>query len=280
MRGMTIKEFSNLCGCNPQTIRYYDRMNLLKPVKVDDWTGYRFYDERQALDFVKIKNLQTAGFTIDEIRQLLDADNEAIYEAFSKKIKEQEDKLNAMLEIQKSYQSELTEMAKTIEEVRVEVKKRMDDYNPSLEFGIGNATYDHVKGQVDDFFDSIIKNHDYNKLEYIDNDENSEEIEQDLLNDPNLVTCYEKHGWDAVKDFYGEFSDLNDSQEYMLLFELASDKSNWTGFANTILGMLILKNKDRKRKLDCKVGTSKDGDNHFWLLMRKNNEAGKRNGEI
>ena len=37
---MTIKEFSNLCGCNPQTIRYYDRMNLLKPVKVDDWTGF------------------------------------------------------------------------------------------------------------------------------------------------------------------------------------------------------------------------------------------------
>ncbi|SFP96856.1 transcriptional regulator, MerR family [Butyrivibrio proteoclasticus] len=272
---MTIKEFSNLCGCNPQTIRYYDRMNLLKPVKVDDWTGYRFYDERQALDFVKIKNLQTAGFTIDEIKELLDADNEAIYEAFTKKIKEQEDRLNAMLEIQKSYQSEITEMTKKIEEVRAEIIMRMEDYNPSLEFGIGNATYDHVKGQVDDFFDSIIKNRDYNKLEYIDNDENSEEIKQDLLNDPNLVTCYEKHGWDAVKDFYDEFSDLNDSQEYMLLFELASDKSNWTGFANTILGMLILKNKARKRKLDCKINNSKDGNNHFWLLIRKNDEVGK-----
>ncbi|MBQ7429441.1 MAG: MerR family transcriptional regulator [Butyrivibrio sp.] len=272
---MTIKEFSNLCGCNPQTIRYYDRMNLLKPVKVDDWTGYRFYDERQALDFVKIKNLQTAGFTIDEIRQLLDADNAAIYEAFTKKIKEQEDRLNAMLEIQKSYQSELTEMAKTIEEVRVEVKKRMDDYNPSLEFGIDNATYDHMKGQVDDFFDSIIKNRDYNKLENIDNDENSKEFEQDLLNDPNLVTCYEKHGWDAVKDFYDEFSVLEDGQEYKLLFELASDKANWTGFANTILGMLILKNKGRKRRLGCKIDSSKDGYNHFWLLKRKNDEIGK-----
>ena len=84
---MTIKEFSNLCGCNPQTIRYYDRMNLLKPVKVDDWTGYRFYDEEQALDFVKIKNLQTAGFSIDEIKGLLNASDEAIYDAFSQKIK-------------------------------------------------------------------------------------------------------------------------------------------------------------------------------------------------
>lgn len=38
---MTIKEFSRLCGCNPQTLRYYDHVDLLKPVKVDSWTGYR-----------------------------------------------------------------------------------------------------------------------------------------------------------------------------------------------------------------------------------------------
>ena len=61
---MTIKEFARLCGCNPQTLRYYDHVNLLKPVKVDQWSGYRFYEEEQALAFVKIKNLQKAGFTI------------------------------------------------------------------------------------------------------------------------------------------------------------------------------------------------------------------------
>ena len=65
---MTIKEFSRLCGCNPQTLRYYDHVDLLKPVKVDSWTGYRYYDEDQALQYVKIKNLQMAGFSIDEIR--------------------------------------------------------------------------------------------------------------------------------------------------------------------------------------------------------------------
>lgn len=32
---MTIKEFARLCGCNPQTLRYYDHVDLLKPVKVD-----------------------------------------------------------------------------------------------------------------------------------------------------------------------------------------------------------------------------------------------------
>ena len=62
---MTIKEFARLCGCNPQTLRYYDHVDLLKPVKVDQWSGYRYYDEDQALAFIKIKNLQKAGFTID-----------------------------------------------------------------------------------------------------------------------------------------------------------------------------------------------------------------------
>ena len=67
---MTIKEFARLCGCNPQSLRYYDHVNLLKPVKVDQWSGYRFYEEEQALAFVKIKNLQKAGFTIEEIKEL------------------------------------------------------------------------------------------------------------------------------------------------------------------------------------------------------------------
>ena len=73
---MTIKEFSRLCGCNPKTIRYYDHVDLLKPVKVDSTTGYRYYDEDQALQYVKIKNLQIAGFSIEEIKGLLDADND------------------------------------------------------------------------------------------------------------------------------------------------------------------------------------------------------------
>lgn len=79
---MTIKEFSRLCGCNPQTLRYYDYVDLLKPIRVDSWTGYRYYREEQALLYVKIKNLQTAGFSIDEIKGLLSADNDTAGSTF------------------------------------------------------------------------------------------------------------------------------------------------------------------------------------------------------
>ena len=36
---MTIRQFALLCGCNPQTLRYYDRVDLLKPARVDPRTG-------------------------------------------------------------------------------------------------------------------------------------------------------------------------------------------------------------------------------------------------
>lgn len=52
---MIIKEFAKLCDCNPQTLRYYDSIDLLKPVKVDSYTGYRYYSAEQALDYLKNK---------------------------------------------------------------------------------------------------------------------------------------------------------------------------------------------------------------------------------
>ena len=75
---MTIKEFAKLVNCNPQTLRYYDSVDLLKPAGVDKFSGYRHYDEEQALDFVKIRNLQTAGFTIVEIKELLGKGNSLV----------------------------------------------------------------------------------------------------------------------------------------------------------------------------------------------------------
>lgn len=87
---ITIKEFSMLCECNIQTLRYYDRIGLLKPARVDDWTGYRYYNKSQAFEFIKIKNLQAADFSISEIKELMNKSNQEIYEAFSVKVVDKE----------------------------------------------------------------------------------------------------------------------------------------------------------------------------------------------
>ena len=40
---LSIGEFSKICKVTVKTLRYYDRIGLLKPVHVDDMTGYRYY---------------------------------------------------------------------------------------------------------------------------------------------------------------------------------------------------------------------------------------------
>lgn len=272
---MTIKEFANLCGCNPQTLRYYDHVNLLKPVKVDQWSGYRYYQEEQALAFVKIKNLQKAGFTIEEIKDLLDKDNHVIYKAFTAKIAEQEKRLQEIKAIQKSYQTEMTDMKKKLETMRDMVKKSMESYDPTEEFGLDRDSYSHMIESADGFFESIIRRGDDSAFEYLD-DESDESVEEpeyvNLLNNPDYEIVYEKHGWGFVKEFFSEFSTLDEGQDYVFIFLLSKNKSNHNAFVATALGMLLScnpKDPDNKRSLSCNVSDSNDGQNHFWLLKHK-----------
>lgn len=80
-----IKEFASLCGCSVHTLRYYDSINLLKPIKVDKKSGYRFYRKTQAEKFVKIQRFKEIGFELDEIRALDNMTNKEIVEAIIEK---------------------------------------------------------------------------------------------------------------------------------------------------------------------------------------------------
>lgn len=67
---LTIGQLAKEVGVNIQTVRYYERLKLLTPT-ARKLSGYRLYGatERQRLSF--IKNAQTLGFTLREIRELL-----------------------------------------------------------------------------------------------------------------------------------------------------------------------------------------------------------------
>ena len=157
---MTIKEFAKLCGCNPQTLRYYDRVGLLKPVRVDRYSGYRFYDEEQAVTFVKIKNLQSALFTIDEIKPLLDADSATVYKAFDEKIASLESKLETVRAIQRSYQGEIDMVKEQLEAIRQRVTESMRAYDPSEQFDIDGEQYARITDNVCNFFESMLTAND------------------------------------------------------------------------------------------------------------------------
>lgn len=55
---------------NIQTLRYYERRNILKPAQVKD-SGYRLYTEDAVKTVSFIKHAQELGFKLNEIKQLL-----------------------------------------------------------------------------------------------------------------------------------------------------------------------------------------------------------------
>ena len=59
-----------------------------------------------------------------------------IYKAFDAKIAEEERRLQEIKAIQKSYQTEMTDMKKKLETIRDMVKESMEAYDPTEEFGI------------------------------------------------------------------------------------------------------------------------------------------------
>lgn len=68
---LTIGEFSKICQVSVKTLHHYDRISLLKPAKVDVWTGYRYYSQEQMEKMLLIQRLKRYGFSLEEIRELL-----------------------------------------------------------------------------------------------------------------------------------------------------------------------------------------------------------------
>lgn len=67
-----IGDFSKLSRVSVKTLRYYDEMDLLSPVEVDPFTGYRLYEYGQLSTLNRILALKDLGFSLEEIGRLLD----------------------------------------------------------------------------------------------------------------------------------------------------------------------------------------------------------------
>jgi DNA-binding transcriptional MerR regulator/effector-binding domain-containing protein len=66
-----IGDFARLSQVSVVTLRYYDEMDLLKPVKVEPFTGYRYYSADQLPRLNRILALKDLGFSLEQIRLML-----------------------------------------------------------------------------------------------------------------------------------------------------------------------------------------------------------------
>jgi len=96
MQCYTIGKLSKLTHISIDTLRYYDEIGLLKPAKVVDDTGYRYYTDESAVILARIIDFKEFGFSLNEIKGVLadSGDMDDIYSRQHKKLLEQRQKLD------------------------------------------------------------------------------------------------------------------------------------------------------------------------------------------
>ncbi len=97
---MKIGEFAKMCGTKISVLRHYDREKLLEPQYTDKFSGYRYYSSEQILTFYRINALKKAGFSLQEIREIISGrkSNKEIEAIFSQKEKDFLDALKNLKE--------------------------------------------------------------------------------------------------------------------------------------------------------------------------------------
>ncbi len=67
-----IGDFSRLTRVSIKTLHHYDELGLFMPLRVDPLTGYRYYSFDQLPRLNRILALKDLGFTLEQVRQVLD----------------------------------------------------------------------------------------------------------------------------------------------------------------------------------------------------------------
>lgn len=68
---LRIGDFSRLGQVSVRTLRLYDELDLLKPARIDRFTGYRYYSVDQLPRLNRILMLKDLGFSLEQIGRML-----------------------------------------------------------------------------------------------------------------------------------------------------------------------------------------------------------------
>ena len=295
---MTIKKFASICGCNTQTLRYYDRIGLLKPISVDQWSGYRYYDPGQAVEYVKIKNLQEADFSIEEIRVLLTMSDQLIAEAFDRKIMQQEQKLERIRKIKQSYLIEKSNMERLVHNLSDYLLHAVTDYEVLREFGLFPEDGERIVARLRDYIERVTLRHMPSEPDIrmqVDNkifrgaeqiaevlstmkDRGYEETlllgdaetcEDEGFTSENSETVWQCHGWCFVHEFLDQIPKLEAGYDYCFFFELTQDKNrDGLEFPMFMIAAMMIREDADELVMGCCLQLSTDGKNHFELKRK------------
>jgi DNA-binding transcriptional MerR regulator len=113
-RGLKIGEVSKRSGMGIEALRFYERSGLLeRPPRTE--SGYRVYDEAVLERLAFIKQAQSLGFSLDEVKRIVDdaRAGESPCDEVREIVRRRLDELDARMREMRRYRAEL---AKTLEE--------------------------------------------------------------------------------------------------------------------------------------------------------------------
>ncbi|MBP2098710.1 MerR family transcriptional regulator [Enterococcus rivorum] len=109
-----IGEFSRLSQVSIRMLRYYDEQGLLTPAKIDEESGYRFYQVQQLPVLEKIVLLRNLKFSVAEIAEVIQSVDESHLE---KRLNEKYQQIEKEIELEKK---RLLQIEETIQRIKNE----------------------------------------------------------------------------------------------------------------------------------------------------------------
>ena len=140
--------FSKMNRITTKTLRHYDEIGLLKPARVDDFTGYRYYSSEQLPRLHRILGLRQMGLSLSQIQSLID-DPSAIEVFLALRAKELEETL-------RENQAQLNKVVNYQKQLRGEYNMRYEPIIKSLPEVIV-ASMRFIAPSYDSYFDIIPK---------------------------------------------------------------------------------------------------------------------------
>jgi len=104
-----IGDFSKIVNLPIKTLRYYDEYGLLEPSYVDEFTGYRYYNDTNKSECKLIILLKSLDFPLEEI---LNCKDNLTAEVIATKRKELNDRIDLLNQKQKKLMILEQELAK------------------------------------------------------------------------------------------------------------------------------------------------------------------------
>uniref|UniRef100_UPI004057765D MerR family transcriptional regulator n=1 Tax=Acetatifactor sp. TaxID=1872090 RepID=UPI004057765D len=94
---MLIGEIAEFFNVSRKAIRLYEKKGIIKPVKVDEQNGYRYYSVQQVQQLNALLEFKALGFSLDEIKTVMDGDTtkEQLLCALEKKQQAWQEAMNA-----------------------------------------------------------------------------------------------------------------------------------------------------------------------------------------